>query len=281
MRPSVLAGSGRSRDPAVVVGIVLLAGVLAFALFGPVLFPGDPWQMAGPPMLAPGTDARFPLGTDSLGRDLGRGLAAGATVSLSIGVVSALIAAALGTLVGAAGGYFGGAADLVLNRTTELFQTVPPFILAVVVVAALPPSLASVVFSIGLVSWPATARMVRTQFLVLRESEFVLAGRVVGMGPWRLILTQILPNVLPQVIVLVPLTVGAAIQTEAALGFMGLGDPDLLTWGRMIGSERERLLDGWYLCALPGIAIMITVLAFNLLGDGLNRLLDPRAQGGR
>ncbi|MBB6255316.1 ABC transporter permease [Nitrospirillum iridis] len=267
--------------PVARVGLALMALVLATALLGPWLVGRDAWDLAGPPLLWPGQDGRFPLGTDSLGRDLAAGLAGGAAVSLAIGIVSALIAALLGTLIGAVGGYYGGAVEHLFGRVTDLFQTVPPFILAVVTVAALPPSLTSVVVAIGAVSWPATARLVRTRFLVLRESEFVLAGRMIGMGDIRLITTQILPSVLPPIIVLTPLTVGTAIQTEAALGFLGLSPPDLLTWGKMIGEGREQLLDAWYICGLPGLAIMTTVLAFNLLGESLNRLMAAGAREGR
>jgi len=181
----------------------------------------------------------------------------------------------LGVLVGALSGFYRGAVDTVLGRITEVFQTVPKFVLAVVLVALFKPSVATEVIAIGIVSWPATARLVRAEFLRLREREFVLAAETMGMADWRLILTQILPNALPPVVVVSTLTVANAIQTEAALAFLGLGDPNVMSWGTLIGGGRDQVVDAWYLCALPGAAIVVAVLAFNLLGEGLSDLLNP------
>lgn len=261
-----------------VLGGALLALVLGFALVGPLLWPGDPWEMVAAPMLRPGEDMANPLGTDVMGRDLATGLVSGARVSLLIGLTATLIAASLGTLFGALGGFYGGRTDAVLMRLTELFQTVPTFVLAVVLVAVFRPSVTTAVLAIGIVSWPATARLVRAQFLVLRDREFVQAAETIGMGTPRLILTQILPNALPPVIAMSTLTIAHAIQTEAALSFLGLGDPNVMSWGTIIGGGREQLTEAWYVCGLPGIAIIVTVLAFNLLGEGLNDALNPHLQ---
>jgi peptide/nickel transport system permease protein len=247
-------------------------------VLGPLLRPEDPWDMVAAPMLWPGEDLANPLGTDVMGRDLAAGLVSGARVSLLIGLVSTLIAALLGTLFGALGGFYGGRTDAVLMRVTELFQTVPTFVLAVVLVAVLRPSVTTAVIAIGIVSWPPTARLVRAQFLLLRDREFVLAAETIGMGTTRLILTQLLPNALPPVIAISTLTLAHAIQTEAALAFLGLGDPNVMSWGTIIGGGREQLTEAWYICGLPGIAIIITVLAFNLLGEGLNDALNPHLQ---
>jgi peptide/nickel transport system permease protein len=263
---------------AALAGLVLLALVLGMALIGPLLWSGDPWDMAAAPMLWPGEDAANPLGTDVMGRDLATGLISGARVSLMIGFVSTVIAAGLGTVFGALGGFYGGRTDAVLMRLTELFQTVPTFVLAVVLVAVFKPSVATAVIAIGIVSWPATARLVRAQFLSLRDREFVLAGETIGMGNARLIFTQILPNALPPVIAMSTVTIAHAIQTEAALAFLGLGDPNVMSWGTIIGGGREQLSEAWYVCGLPGIAIIVTVLAFNLLGEGLNDALNPHLQ---
>jgi peptide/nickel transport system permease protein len=260
------------------IGAALLLLILAFAVLGPLLRPEDPWDMVAAPMLWPGEDLANPLGTDVMGRDLAAGLVSGARVSLLIGLVSTLIAAVLGTLFGALGGFYGGRIDAVLMRVTELFQTVPTFVLAVVLVAVLRPSVTTAVIAIGIVSWPATARLVRAQFLSLRDREFVLAAETIGMGTTRLILTQLLPNALPPVIAISTLTIAHAIQTEAALAFLGLGDPNVMSWGTIIGGGREQLTEAWYICGLPGIAIIITVLAFNLLGEGLNDALNPHLQ---
>lgn len=263
------------QHPTLSVGLFLLAAIVLLAAIGPLLFPGDPWEMAGAPMLWPGDDPAHPLGTDFMGRDLATGLAAGARVSLLIGLVSTALSATLGIAVGAIGGYFRGPVDTALMRLTELFQTVPKFVLAVVLVAIFKPSVTTVVLAIGVVSWPSTARLVRAEFLSLREREFVLAAETLGMGHARIIVTQILPNALPPVIAMATLTVATAIQTEASLSFLGLGDPNVMSWGTIIGSGREQVADAWYICALPGLAIVVTVLAFNLVGEGLNDAFNP------
>jgi peptide/nickel transport system permease protein len=264
------------RNPAAVAGAALLLIALLAAVAGRWFFPGDPWDMAGSPLLWPGEDLAHPLGTDFMGRDLATGLVSGARVSLLIGLVSTLVATGVGIAVGALGGYYRGWVDTVLMRITEVFQTVPKFVLAVVLVALFKPSVATVVFSIGVVSWPPTARLVRAEFLALREREFVLAARSAGMGDLRIILGEILPNALPPVIVVSTLAVATAIQTEAALAFLGLGDPNVMSWGTIIGSGREQVIDAWYICGLPGAAIVLTVLGFTLLGEGLNDALNPR-----
>ena len=210
-----------------------------------------------------------------MGRDMATGLVSGARVSLRIGLVSALISAFVGITAGALGGFYRGWVDAFLMRLTELFQTVPQFVLAVVLVAIFKPSVATATFAIGIVSWPPTARLVRSEFLMLREREFVQAARSLGMSDRRLIVTQILPNALPPVIVLTTLNIAHAIQTEAALSFLGLSDPNVMSWGTLIGNGREQVVDTWYLCGLPGIAIVFVVLAFNLLGEGLNDALNP------
>jgi peptide/nickel transport system permease protein len=264
------------RNRAAVTGLILLSLVVLLALLGGQWwFPGDPWEMSGAPMLWPGEDRANPLGTDFMGRDMATGLVSGAKVSLLVGLVSTLISTVVGVTAGALGGYYRGRVDAVLMRVTELFQTVPQFVLAVVLVAIFKPSVATAVFSIGIVSWPPTARLVRSEFMVLREREFVQAARTIGMSDLRLIVTQILPNALPSVIVISALNIATAIQTEASLSFLGLGDPNVMSWGTIIGNGREQVVDAWYICGLPGIAILIIVLAFNLLGEGLNDALNP------
>jgi peptide/nickel transport system permease protein len=260
---------------AAAAGLAILALALGVAFFGQFWFPGDPWDMAAAPMLWPGDDPANPLGTDLMGRDMATGLVSGARVSLLIGLVSALISALVGITAGALGGFYRGWVDAFLMRVTELFQTVPQFVLAVVLVAIFKPSVATATFAIGIVSWPPTARLVRSEFLLLREREFVQAARTLGMGDFRLIATQILPNALPPVIVIAALNIAHAIQTEAALSFLGLGDPNVMSWGTIIGNGREQVVDAWYICGLPGIAIVLVVLAFNLLGEGLNDALNP------
>ncbi|MDR1934028.1 MAG: ABC transporter permease [Candidatus Accumulibacter sp.] len=263
------------RNRSAAAGLILLAVVIFAAALGRVWFAGDPWEMSAMPMIWPGQDMENPLGTDVMGRDMATGLVSGARVSLLIGLSSTLIAALAGITAGALGGFYRGWIDAFLMRVTEIFQTVPQFVLAVVLVAIFKPSVATVTFAIGIVSWPPTARLVRSEFLLLREQEFVLAAHTLGMGDFRLIVTQILPNALPPVIVMAALNIATAIQTEAALSFLGLGDPNVMSWGTIIGNGREQVVDAWYICGLPGIAIVIIVLAFNLLGEGLNDALNP------
>lgn len=239
------------------------------------------WSNVHAPDATRASAAEFPLGTDALGRDVAAGLAHGAQVSLLIAAAATLVSLTAGTLVGALAGYFGGWADDALVKLIELFQTIPGFILLIVLVAIAQPSVPAITLSIGLVSWPQVARLVRAEFRALREKEFVLAARGLGYGPARIILREILPNALPPVIVMASVTVATAISMESALSFMGLGDPNVVSWGSMIGAGREMLRTGWYLAALPGLAIVFTVLALNLIGDGLNDALNPRLSGDR
>ncbi|CAH2601943.1 Di/tripeptide transport system permease protein DppC [Rhodovastum atsumiense] len=263
-------------NPAALTGLLILLLVTLAALTAPLTFPGDPLDMVARPLLWPGQDARFPLGTDALGRDVLAGLVHGARVSLLVGAAATLVSLLLGTTVGALAGYFGGRTDDVLVRLVEIFQTVPGFILLIVVVAIAGPSVPAITGAIGLVAWPAIARLVRGEFRSLREAEFVLAARALGFGHAHIILREILPNALPPVIVMASVGVATAILMESALSFMGLGDPNVISWGSMIGAGRELLRSAWYLSAVPGLAIVVTVLALNLIGDGLNEALNPR-----
>lgn len=265
-----------ARNPFAMAGAVLLVLLAILAVSAPWLYPGDPLDMVAPPLLWPGQDARFPLGSDSLGRDVAAGLAHGTRVSLAVGVVAAALSLLIGIVVGALAGHFGGLVDDVLVRITELFQTVPTFLFVVVVVAIGQPSVPVIVLAIGLASWPVIARLVRAEFRALREAEFILAARSQGFGHLRIIVQELLPNALPPVIVTTSVLVASAILIESGLSFLGMGDPNAVSWGSMIGEGRELLRTAWYLTALPGLAIVLTVLALNLLGDGLNDAFNPR-----
>lgn len=281
-----LAPSGRHRalrafltNPNAVAGSLILLAVLAAALAAPILYPDDPLEMAGRPLIWPGQSPEFPLGTDALGRDVAAGVFHGARVSLLVGAAATIVSLLAGTLVGALAGYFGGRTDDVLVKLIEVFQTIPGFILLIVLVAIAQPSIPAITPAIGLVSWPSVARLVRAQFRSLREKEFVMAARGLGYGHGRIIFREILPNALPPVIVMASVTVATAILMESALSFMGLGDPNVVSWGSMIGTGREMLRTAWYLSAVPGLAIVFTVLSLNLIGDGLNDALNPRLSG--
>jgi peptide/nickel transport system permease protein len=264
------------RNPSALAGLVLLAAFLALAFGAAHLFPGDPLDMVAAPFEWPGADPLYRLGTDSLGRDVAAGIAHGTRVSLLIGAAAAAIGLVIGTLVGAAGGFFGGVVDNVLVRVTELFQTIPSFLLVIVIVAIGRPSVTVIALAIGIASWPTVARIVRAEFRTLREADFVLAARSQGFSNARIIFGEILPNALPPVIVTASVMVASAILIESSLSFLGMGDPNVVSWGGMIGAGRDSLRTAWYLTAIPGAAIVVAVLALNLLGDGLNDALNPR-----
>lgn len=270
-----------ARNRGAVIGIVILLAVIAFAVLAPTLYPQSPWRPVARPFLAPFVNERFPLGTDTLGRNLAAGLVHGARVSLMIGVVSTLVALVIGVPLGAVAGYAGGLVDDALMRFTEFFQTIPSFALAIVLVAILQPQLGSIVLAIGVVSWPPVARLVRGEVLSLRSREYVQAAVTIGQSTPRIIFSQVLPNTIAPIIVMGSLMIGSAILLESSLSFLGLGDPNLMSWGYMVGAGRTRLLDAWWISFFPGFAIFLTVLALNLAGEGLNDALNPRLARGR
>lgn len=264
------------RNWAAMLGLGLLSLIVLMALSAPLVFPLDAWSIVARPLLWPGEAPGLPLGSDSLGRNVASGIFHGARVSLLIGVTATLTAVLVGITIGAFAGYHGGRVDDVLMRLTEIFQTMPFFVFTIVVVAIFKPSVTTIVAAIASVSWPAVARLVRGQFLSLRERDFVQSSVAIGMGDMRIIFGQILPNTLAPIIVMASVMVATAILTEASLSFLGLGDPNTVTWGTMIGSGRPLLRTAWYLTAIPGVAILLTVLAINLVGEGLNDMLNPR-----
>ena len=254
-------------------GVLLLTPIVLAALLAPWLSPGDPQAMAGPSLLPPFQDAAFPLGTDRLGRDVLAALLHGASATLIVAAAAALGALLLGTSIGTVAGFMGGRTDEALMRLTEAFQAVPGFILALALVSVVGPSLGSVVLAITLSSWTGPARVVRAEILSLRGRDFVDAYRVLGMRPLQIAFREVLPNALPPVITLATVVVAAAILVEAALSFLGLGDPNRITWGRMIADGRAVLRTAPFLSAIPGAAIILTVLAVNLIGEGINEAL--------
>ena len=262
----------RRRSTAIGLGILIV--VTAVALFGPSLFPQGPFVMVAKPFIPPSDD--YLLGTDMLGRNVMAGIVYGARTSLVIALSATALAILLGALIGALAGYYGGWLDEALMRFTETFQTIPFFIFAILLVAVLAPSVGSVVTAIAVVTWAPMARLVRGEFMALRNREFVQACVGVGMGDVQIMLGQILPNCLPSIIVTGSLMVATAILTESSLSFLGLSDPNVMSWGYMIGAGREFLQRAPWLCAIPGVAILLTVLGVNLVGDGLNDALNPR-----
>jgi peptide/nickel transport system permease protein len=270
------------RNPGAVIGLIILTLAILIALVGPSVCPNSPWRMVQRPFLPPFTLAKVPFGTDALGRDVFAGMIFGARVSLLVGLVSTLVALIVGVPVGALAGYFGGRADDALMRFTEFFQTIPSFALAIVLVAILQPSIYSIVASIGIVSWPPVARLVRAEVLSLRSREYVHAAIVTGQSHSFIIWREILPNALSPLIVLASLMVATAILLESSLSFLGLGDPNLISWGYMVGAGRTVIRQAWWITVFPGVAILLSVLGLNLVGEGLNDALNPRlAKDGR
>ncbi|HWK95491.1 MAG TPA: ABC transporter permease [Pseudolabrys sp.] len=263
-----------NRTATVSLAVLLLIGLIAIA--APLIYPANPQDMVGQAFIWPGQNPDFLFGTDALGRDVAAGLVYGARVSLLVGVVAAGIGVGLGVAAGAVAGYFGGVVEDVLMRLVEVMETLPNFVVLVVLVAIITPSIGVVSLTIGLISWAPMARLVRGEFRSLREKDFVTAARGAGFGHLRIAFREILPNALPPVVVMSSVMAASAILMEAALSFMGLGDPNVISWGTMIGAGREALRTAWYLTAIPGLAIVITVLALNLVGDGLNDALNPR-----
>ncbi|MBI0537681.1 ABC transporter permease [Roseomonas sp. KE2513] len=266
------------RQPAAVAGALLLLAVIALAASADILYPEDPFEIVGRPYLPP-FSGEFLLGTDTLGRDLASGIVHGARVSLLIGALAALVVTAIGVLVGGAAGYLGGKVDALLMRLTELFQTIPSFLFAIVLVAIMEPSLEALLIAIVVVSWAPLARLVRAEVAGLRSRDYVQSAIAIGMGDAGVLVRQVLPNALPAILVAASVMVATAILFESGLSFLGLGDPNVMSWGLMIGAGRSAIRTAWWMSGIPGIAILLTVLSINLVGDGLNEALNPRAAG--
>jgi peptide/nickel transport system permease protein len=263
------------RSRPALAGLICLTLILLAGLLAPVLTADGPWDIVGRPFAAPSFDA-YLFGTDTLGRNVLSGVLYGARVSLLIGLVATLASAAIGISVGGVAGLYGGPIDTALMGVTEFFQTIPNFIFAILVVSVFQPSVGSIVAAIALVTWPPIARLTRAEFLVLRQREFVLAALSSGRSIIDIALREILPNALPPIVVMCSLGVATSILLESALSFLGLGDPNLISWGYMIGAGRTVIRQAWWISVFPGIAVALTILAVNLIGEGLNDVLDPK-----
>ena len=262
------------RNRAAVFGLVVIILIIIMALTASLFYPNDPFRLMGKPLSGPLTNG-FLLGSDSLGRDVASGIVHGAKTSLLIGFVATIVSVFIGIFFGAFAGYFGGRIDDILMRVTEIFQTIPSFIFAILLVAIMKPSIVSIVIAIAVVSWPGVARLVRGEFLALKNREFVQACHTLGMSDFRIMLREILPNCLSPIIVVGSLMVATAILIESGLAFLGLGDPNIMSWGFLIGAGRTMLRSAWWVCTFPGVAILITVLAINLMGDGVRDITAP------
>jgi peptide/nickel transport system permease protein len=245
------------------------------ALFGPALMSNvDPLQISDETLVPP--SSRYLLGSDELGRSLLLHMVHGVRVSLTVGLVAALMSTLIGVMVGAVAGFVGGKVDTLVMRVTEIFQVMPTFILAAVIVALAGPGELRIIFVIAMLSWPQTARLIRGEVLRIKQLDFVDAVRCLGASPGRILTFEIVPNALAPVIALSTLTVAQAILLEAALSFFGLSSPEVISWGRILNSGQRFLHQAWWLSVFPGAAIFLTALAFNLFGDCIRTALDPK-----
>jgi len=275
------ARTGRRRRLPVVSLAIVVAFVVA-ALFAPWLSPADPYEQTlrlrfRPPMWLAGGSSTYPLGTDRLGRDLLSRILHGARVSLSAGVVTVLLASAFGAAVGLTAGYYRGRIDGVLMRITDATMSFPVILLALILAVTIGPSFTNVVLAIAVILWARYARVIRGQVLTLMELDFIAQSRIAGAGAWRIITRHLFPNTLNTLVVLVTLQVGYVIILEASLSFLGAGiPPPTPAWGSMIAESRDFITSAWWASLFPGLAILLVVLAFNLLGDWLRDTLDPK-----
>lgn len=256
-----------------IIGLSLVGTAVFIALLAPVLAPADPWKSVATPFIAPGE--AYILGTDDLGRDLLSGVIFATRTSLIVGISATLIATTIGIMLGALSGYYGGLLDDFLMRVTEFFQVIPRFFLALIAVALFEPGLITITIVLGLTSWTLTARLLRGQILSVREREYVVAARALGVGNWQIISRHILPNTITPIIVHTSLMIGQFILIEASLAFLGLGDPNNISWGYLLQNAQPFLRVAWWMSFFPGLAVALAVLGFNLLGDSLRDLLDP------
>ena len=263
------------RNKAALFGLGLLLAIILMALLGPFLYRIDPFDIVWAPLAPPGEEG-FLLGTDYLGRDVLAGIIHGASATLAVGAAAALCTVCIGLALGAAAGFYGGWVDTVLMRITEFFQVLPPLLFAMVLVTLFAPNLITISISIGVVSWPSVARLTRSEFLKIREREYVMAARSIGSRNGRIIWRVILPNALPPLIVTATLIIGVAILFEAGLSYLGRSDPNILSWGFMIGSSRDYIFESWWAVSFPGVAIFLNVLAVSLVGDVLRDAFNPK-----
>ena len=263
------------RNYSAVMGLIILSLIVLISIIGPLVYSTDPFEMVWAPFTKPGEQG-FILGTDYLGRDLLAQIIHGGKVTLAVGCAAALLSVFIGITIGALSGFYRGWVEELLMRITEFFQVLPTLLFSMVIVALFGASLPVITFAIGIVSWTAVARITRAEFLRIRELEYVTASRSVGAKNIYLIMQVILPNALPPIVVQATLMVGSAILFEAGLSFLGLSDPNVMSWGAIMGNNRQYILLEGYILMYPGLAIFITVLAISLVGDGPNDALNPK-----
>ena len=267
------------RNKAAVAGLVIFAGIVLMNVFGPLLYGVDSDAMVARPFSGPNEGTGPLLGTDYLGRDVLAGVISGGRTPLVVAAVAAAMSITIGLVIGSLAGFYGRWVDALFLRLPEMFQTLPTLLFAMVLLTLMGPSSRTVALAIGLVSWPAAARLTRAEFLKIRELEYVKAARAIGAGDLRIMLRTILPNAMPPLIVATALTVGIAILFEAGISFLGLGASRVVSWGSMIGKNQGYLLEAWWSVTFPGIAIFLTVLSISMMGDGLQDAFNPKLRG--
>ena len=261
-------------NPQLKIGLVLLCILLLVALFAPVIATYDPYFMSDELVEAP--SALHPLGTDGLGRDILSMLIFGTRTSLVVGVTAAFIAGIIGTLIGGVAGYFGEKVDAVLGELINVFMMMPTFFLVLIVVALFGSGLFNVMVVMGLTSWVSNAKLMRAQAMSLRQRTFVRSAEAIGEGRLLILFRHVIPNGIFPIIANTTMGIASAILTESSLAFLGLGDPNVISWGQVIQSGKSYLTNGWWICLFGGLAIIYTVVTFYLIGDGLNRVLSPK-----
>jgi len=259
------------------VGLVVAVAIVAIALAAPLIAPYGPTALGDHAFVGP-TGAHL-MGTDDLGRDVFSRFLHGARVSLSVGILAALTSCILGVLVGCLAGFAGGTVDQVLMRVTELFQVIPRFFLALIVIALFGTNFLLIILVIGALSWPEVARIMRAEFLSLRERDYVTAAYAIGVPSRIVVFAELLPNAAPPLIVATTLQISMAILLEAGLSFLGLGDPEHASWGLMLNNAQQFVGSAWWMAVFPGLGIFLTVASFNLIGDGIADVLNPRLRG--
>jgi peptide/nickel transport system permease protein len=265
-----------SQNPLAMVGLAILVLLLLVAIFAPLIAPFPMNEQNLTRRLQPPSGEHW-FGTDELGRDIFSRVVYGSRITLQITCLVVIIAAPVGLLVGTVSGYFGGWTDTILMRITDIFLSFPGLILALAFVAALGPGIRNAVIAIALTIWPPMARLARAETLTVRSSDYIAAIRAQGAPAWRIVVKHVVPMCLSSVIIRVTLNMAGIILTAAALGFLGLGaQPPMPEWGAMLSTGRQYLLGSWFLAAAPGLAILVVSLGFNLVGDGLRDVLDPR-----
>jgi peptide/nickel transport system permease protein len=250
--------------------------LILLGVFGPVISPFHPMAIATGPRLQPPQSGHW-MGTDNLGRDVLSRTLSGARASIGVGFSAAIASTIVGVLIGTIAGYFGGRLEDMLMRVTEAFMVIPRFFLALIAVALFGASIFNIIFAIAVLSWPVTARLVRSEFLTLRGRQFVDAARVIGTGTITIIFHEMLPNASAVIVVNSTLLCAQAMLLEAGLSYLGLGDPSTVSWGLMLFEAQTFLRDAWWMSVFPGLGIFLSVLCLNVVGDGLNDVLNPRA----